>query len=68
MPQWRTRQLDAVVGLIPIFAVACGAAVGGGLAEMAGLPSVIGIIVFGIAGFFVSRFALRRYFSVPRGG
>ena len=43
-------------GLCEACQIACGAAGGGGLAEMAGLPTVIGIIVFGIAGFFVSRY------------
>lgn len=60
---WRRRQGEALAGLIPVAALVLFGVLGGSLVESAGGPYSVGAVIGAVAGFIVSRAALRRVFK-----
>ena len=61
--RWRSRQRDALLGMVPIVAFLASGALGEWLAELLGLPQWLCVIVLAVAGFFASRAVLRAAFA-----
>lgn len=61
--RWRSRQRDALLGMVPIGAFLASGALGGWLAKLLGLPEWLSMIVLAVAGFFASRAVLQAAFS-----
>lgn len=62
-PGWRSRQRDALLGMVPIVAFLASGALGEWLAELLGLPHLLCVLVLAVAGFFASRAVLRAAFA-----
>lgn len=61
--RWRSRQRDALLGMVPIVAFMASGALGEWLAVSLGLPQLLCVIVLAVAGFFASRAVLRAAFA-----
>jgi hypothetical protein len=60
---WGRRQVEALAGLIPVAALVLAGDLGGWLVESVGGPYSVGVVLGAVAGFIVSRAALRRVFG-----
>jgi hypothetical protein len=60
---WSRRQGTALLGMVGLAALLVGAVVGGLIAAAMGIPDWIGVVAGAVAGYFLSRWALRRWFA-----